>query len=586
MNGKCRRVKGCWSRGMSRGRPYNEEKNSVLYTLPVFSKKLKDLLTVEQKLLLSFFENYNYNKKVERFSYNNNTPNSIIYLYNSDFQNGTIRITTPGIYVLQENIVFNPNEFNDFSPTAEQISSGLYPQNMEGPFHLGFFSAITIETENVILDLNGFTIEQSENHKFQQRFYANIELANSPFIPNQGPGPFTRQNEYKPASKLLIMNGNLSSSSHHGIHGNRADKIVLHNLKIDDFEVAGIALNGTTLAILNEIEIFNNEKDIKVLSTYSQARFIRKFINLALERNPNLTLGNKTIQQIKNRIDNELLTTFNSFKNNGIIPNNFFKNNSQSGEYDGNVYGIVLNVNGVVINDFLRNRTPSMIGNKDIFLHKIIINNLSSEPVEIIGLNANPSLNTAYGGRVQVGPIGDVLQMEHIQDQNQNYDGTSLSDAQIILADSNYSGPNGTNNIISQIVEWAKGNTTLSSFIGTDPGKFYYISGGDSMNHAMKGNIGLFISGGINIKGQEISILNIKTKGNNVGSNPKNLTPIRKAVDLLPEKQGLAAYSILFTGSSDIYLNNIVDRLGQPVSDNGEALKVKFVGTNTNINLR
>ena len=382
------------------------------------------------------------------------------------------------------------------------------------------------------------------------------------------------------------MNGKLSSSSHHGIHGNRADKIVLHKLKIDDFEVAGIALNGTTLAILNEIEIFNNEKDIKVLSTYSQARFIRKFINLALARNPNLTLGNKTIQQIKNRIDNELATTFNSFKNNGIIPNNFFKNNSQSGEYDGNVYGIVLNVNGVVINDFLRNRTPSMIGNKDIFLHKIIINNLSSEPVEIIGLNVNPSLNTAYGGRVQVGPIGDVLQMEHIQDQNENYDGTSLSDAQIILADSNYSGPNGTNNIISQIVEWAKGNTTLSSFIGTDPGKFYYISGGDSMNHAMKGNIGLFISGGINIKGKEISILNIKTKGNNVGSNPKNLTPIRKAVDLLPEKQGLAAYSILFTGSSDIYLNNIVDRLGQPVSDNGEALKVKFVGTNTNINLR
>ena len=99
-------------------------------------------------------------------------------------------------------------------------------------------------------------------------------------------------------------------------------------------------------------------------------------------------------------------------------------------------------------------------------------------------------------------------------------------------------------------------------------------------------SVGLFISGGINIKGKEISILNIKTKGNNVGSNPKNLTPIRKAVDLLPEKQGLAAYSILFTGSSDIYLNNIVDRLGQPVSDNGEALKVKFVGTNTNINLR
>lgn len=586
MNGKCRRVKGYWSRGLNRGGPYNKFRNNLFYKLPVFSKKLKDLLTPAQKNLLSFFENYNYNKNIERFSYNSNTPNSIIYLYNSDFQNGTLRITTPGIYVLQEDIVFNPNEFNDFSPTADQISSGLYPQNMEGPFHLGFFSAITIETENVILDLNTHTIKQSQNHKFQQRFYANIELANSPFIPKQGPGPFIKVNEYKPASNLLIMNGKLSSSSHHGIHGNRANNIVLHKLKIDDFEVAGIALNGTTLAVLNEIEILNNEKDIKVLSTYSQARFIRKFINLALQRSPNLSLGNKTIQQIKNRIESELAKTFNSFKNSGVIPDNFFKNKSASGEYDGNVYGIVLNVNGVVINDFLRNRTPSMIGNTDIFLHKIIINNLSSEPVEIIGLNANPSLNTAYGGRVQVGPIGDVLQMEHIQDQNENYLGTSLSDAQIILANSNYSGPNGTNNIISEIVEWAKGNKNLSSFIGTDPGKFYYISGGDSMNHAMKGNIGLFISGGNQIKGKEISILNIKSKGNNVGSNPKNLTPIKKGVDLLPEKQGLAAYSILFTGSSNIDLDNTLDRLGQPVSDGGEALTIKYIGSNTNIHLR
>ena len=54
MNGKCRRVKGCWSRGMSRGRPFNEERNSVLYTLPVFSKNLKNLLSTDQKLLFHF----------------------------------------------------------------------------------------------------------------------------------------------------------------------------------------------------------------------------------------------------------------------------------------------------------------------------------------------------------------------------------------------------------------------------------------------------------------------------------------------------------------------------------------------------
>ena len=100
--------------------------------------------------------------------------------------NGTVRITKPGIYVLNENIIFNPNENNDFFPRMDQLSQ--YPMGNSGPFHLGFFAAITIESDNVILDLNGKTITQSSLHNIEQRFYAHIELASSPFIPNQGPG--------------------------------------------------------------------------------------------------------------------------------------------------------------------------------------------------------------------------------------------------------------------------------------------------------------------------------------------------------------------------------------------------------------
>ena len=174
----------------------------------------------------------------------------------NDFQNGTLLIKKPGIYRLQENIIFNPNESNDFSPTPEQISSGLYPENMSGPYHLGFFAAITVETENVIIDLNGFTIKQSDLHKLQQRFYANIELANSPFIPNQGPSAFIGVGGYRAANRVLVMNGASSSTSHHGIHSNTANNVVLHNLTFNNFEVAGIALNGTTNAVFNNNEVF------------------------------------------------------------------------------------------------------------------------------------------------------------------------------------------------------------------------------------------------------------------------------------------------------------------------------------------
>jgi hypothetical protein len=579
MNGKNRRVKSRWSRGISRNKSYNTIKKNISfpYFSIKFSSTLKNLINTQQKSLLEFFENFSYIRKYERFIYNKNTPNAIIKLYNNDFLNGTLRIRKPGIYILQENIVFNPNESHDFSPTSSQISSGLYPENMSGPYHLGFFAAITVEVDNVIIDLNGFTIKQSELHKLQQRFYANIELANSPFIPNQGPSSFIGVGGYRAANKILIMNGTIDSTSHHGIHANTANNVVLHNLKFHNFEVAGIALNGTTNAVFNNIIVENNDKNIPVLSTYSQARFIRKFLNSAFERHPDLKLTNeKTISNIITNINNDLNSTFNQFKLNKTIPNNYFKN--LNSEYDGNVYGIVLNVNGVVINDFIRERTTDMIGNENIYLNNITINNISSTPVEIIGINANPISDTAYGGRVQVGPLGDVLQIEHIQNSDGTYKSNSLSDAQIILANPSYNGSKGTNNIINEVFRWAKNEISLSSFIGDSSGMFYYTGGGDSMNHVMKGNIGLFISAGNNIKGNRIIINNIRSNGNNVGVT--NLRPI------VPDpllKKGLDANSILITGSNNIHLLDTNNRIMQPHSDNGEQNRIKLIGSNRHI---
>ena len=100
------------------------------------------------------------------------------------------------------------------------------------------------KTNNVIIDLNNHTLKQSEKHAFQQRFYANIELANSPFIPKQGPGDFKGSGTFKPSKNVLVMNGTLGRTSHHGIHANSATNIILYNLDITNFEVAGIALTN------------------------------------------------------------------------------------------------------------------------------------------------------------------------------------------------------------------------------------------------------------------------------------------------------------------------------------------------------
>ena len=102
------------NRLLKKSKPVIVEKK--YYDLPTFSNKLKKDLNNQQRSNVLYFENYPYIKKTENYSFNNNTPYSIIKLNQSDFESGTVRITKPGIYVLQENIVFNPNASNDFFP--------------------------------------------------------------------------------------------------------------------------------------------------------------------------------------------------------------------------------------------------------------------------------------------------------------------------------------------------------------------------------------------------------------------------------------------------------------------------------------
>ena len=140
-----------------------------------------------------------------------------ITLRQSDFNFGTYRIRESGRYRLGENISFKPNGDTNFRPKASQAS--LYPTSgAEGAYRLGFFAAITVETSDVVLDLNGFSLDQHRDHALQQRFFSLIELADQPFIPRQGPADFG--SSILAASKVVVQNGRLGLSSHHGIHGN------------------------------------------------------------------------------------------------------------------------------------------------------------------------------------------------------------------------------------------------------------------------------------------------------------------------------------------------------------------------------
>ena len=478
----------------------------------IFSTETYKAVTTDQRKLLDSFDEILAMPKIG--------------IKQSNFAQGTYRITKPGYYILNENIEFNP--LHQF-PLKSQ--SDLYPTGKHGAYHLGFFAAITIETSGVVLDLNGYSITHSERHSLLQRFFSIIELANSPFIPKQGPHKFT--DAINSASHCLIMNGSLLNSSHHGIHGNLNKDIVMHDLDIHDFEVAGIALNGAKNAVICNSSMIGKNHDIHVLSSFSQVRFSTR----ALEN-----LKDVDNSAYRNA-DRELQKAYGEILN-GKPQTTFFKN--ETGQYDGNMYGIVLHVAGVVINDFLKERKPEHI-NDNITVFNVTIDDIETHPVEIASLPLSVQKNEddipAYGGKQMVGVFGDVFDIEKNMDSERKYNPNVLSEIQLYLAEK-HSG-HGSVNIEQYVIDWSKNSSSL-------PANQKFLPTGDSMGHIMKGNIGLFISGGKNIRLDTVNIDNVRTNGLSVGTS---------SLFSDDEKyfQGASVYGILMTATNnnDVFMKNV-----------------------------
>ena len=481
-----------------------------------------------------------------------------VELRQADFANGTVRLRHSAHYVLMEDIVFEPNPNDDFLPTAAQTAGGAnaeYPIAPFGGYHLGFFAAITVEGKNIFLDLNGKILRQSKVFDLQQRFYANIELASTPFIPNQGPANFG--DLIVSADTCLVANGTLGLSSHHGIHGNSMTKVIIQNLNIVEFEVAGIALNGGVHCLTRNVNICNMSRTIPVLSTYSAGRFIQPFLKQIIAAQPTAALefadGSKTGEQILNNLVTEMNTVLDAVKANQPVPDGIFKNSS--GLYDGGGYGIVLNSRGVVVNGFKPSRVGA-VGNEDMIIHNVQIENMETGQGEIIGIsNANDPNHdpSAYGGKVQVGPVGSVFQVQ-VASTAGAYVGNVVSDAKLFVG--KFSPGSGTVNITEPIINWALSRENDLEQVLLD-NNYYFVSGGDSMAHVMKGIIGLFVSAGKDIKCFDMQIRSIKN-ASLPGVESRDKTSDKAGiVPLKIEYNGGASRGIAIVGSEQVYMKNM-----------------------------
>ena len=115
-----------------------------------------------------------------------NTKDTRVELYATDFETGTYKISQPGYYIIMEDIDFNMNAPSDttypnapgaWMPREEQAN--IYEGadgSFVGAYSMGFFAGITIEADDVTIDLNEHQLRMGDQFYLQQRWFAIIEL--------------------------------------------------------------------------------------------------------------------------------------------------------------------------------------------------------------------------------------------------------------------------------------------------------------------------------------------------------------------------------------------------------------------------
>ncbi len=552
---------------------------------------------------------------------------------------GTLIIDTEdGYFKLGESIEFNPNPLGTLvtkadaglvppdDPTAGDVIALdaslagrplLSQYDLDGPgpdqgydpaaFGIGFFAAIAIPADGVTVDLNDYTLEQSEEHALLQRFYANIELASAPFIPGQGPHDFG--STFDPANNVTILNGTLGLSSHHGIHGNRNENVTIQDVESDKFEVAAIALNGANSAVIEDVTA-TNRKDVPVLGTFSNALFIVPYINYlaywdALDGDPDLVLDLPTGPLSVHDIQADLVNAINNVyedvieKGGSINPTrhedefNLFHN--RFGVVDGNGYGILTGAEGVQVNGypFVNVSNPST----NIKIKDVKVRNLRSAVSEI------PALANSEGQAV-IDPIGAVFMLRNdpngvsntlsTNDLSGYYVGNVLSNAQLMVAMGIEEGAfEGSfldvsrNTIDADLINWAESGKPLSTLVGTfgiddKLGSFDWFYNGDTMFHVNKGTIGFKLDGSQDLELENLSVKGLRSFGL-PGSSEGGDYDKGHPKQTLSGYNGAASIAFSFAGTENV----VADRLDAEniLSDWGEVFGVRIFNGSRDITI-
>lgn len=540
----------------------------------------------------------------------------VFELTNASFKNGTLYLSKSGRYVLTENIVYD-------DPVPR-----IPLEEFEGPTVLGDFCAIAITGKDIILDLNGYSISQSFRHSVKQRFFALIELASTPFIPGQGPANFGKS--VVSAERVLIHNGRLGLSAHHGIHGNGARDILLRDLDFSDYEVAAISLNGCNNLVISDVNIHQCRQTIPVNGFYSNAVFLYKYLNKIIKRNPEASIrinnteikGTSIASQLQQSVQDAYTDMLADRPVGTTNPDSLIYRNTP-GYLDANVYGILVKDKGFAVPPFQRKKSDADYST-NIVIQRVNIDRLVTQPREFVGFSKTViPLNANAVPYVYKGPAGEVLALEywrqtlqqiydtvpesqlpaHLADKEanlrkfQDYDffkPTVLFTAQaFILKHASTDFERGTctqDDVMAGIINWIEQTVSHSDDAATGPSSefepprsltsildtLYAVPNIDIMVHSMKGNIGIMLQGLKHVTLTNISISRV----HNLSEVPADVVAYKRVSGTgtgkkchateSPEHWGTSARGLAIAASEYLELKHI--SIADVYSENGFAV--------------
>ena len=500
-------------------------------------------------------------------------------LRQSDFRHGTVVIDRPGTYRLAEDISFNPNSPETLTaavasgaippalalalelplpparvdayrsgrplPTQFRVGGGevftpggpLDARYDPAAFGLGFFAAIVVAAEDVVLDLGGHTIAQSAEHALLQRFFSVVSLADRPFVPGQGPSDFGAA--LRAARNVVVRNGTIGRSAHHGIHGNANENVTIRAVDFVDYEVAAVALNGVRGLTVEDVTGVNR-KDVPVLGTWSAARFIAPYLDELVRTGANTTLTvqgrTRSAAEVRaalrasvNRVHADVVGGRSRPGERAAIdrerhPDEHALFHNPHGVVDGNSYSFLVNPLGVAVNGFPSR--PERDGAEEIVFRNVRVRNQVAFVNEVVALDAG-------GDAAATDPVGAVWQVYNVDpatgapltatsadDATARYRGNVVADAQVLVAKAVHEGAFAgsrldvsRSTITPEMVAWAEGRAgyvTRDRVVGGPDG---LLCNGDSMFHVNKGAIAFKLDGARDVRLVDTSVSGLVNRG-------------------------------------------------------------------------